>query len=271
MANLIKENFIGRIYESNNFGKFKIIEYVGKDNNDNDLFKIQFKDTGYINIVSYVAIRHGAVRDKMKPVIAGIGYVGNLDKPISSPELFQFYKPWNDMMNRCYNKNDKDYPGYGAIGISVDPRWHCFANYYEDIQHIPNFELKLKYPKEYQIDKDYLQRNIPKSQRVYSKDTCIWLSKHDNVSLMSDRYDNEYHGVLYRDGGYNVRYQNKQYGKYPDLITAANVYNYVYTLFNINNPFIQVPYINENIPYVSPQDAFQKLINPKLMCKIVQQ
>ena len=43
------------------------------------------------------------------------------------------------MIHRCYNKNDADYKYYGALGITVDPRWHNFGNYYEDIKLLPKF------------------------------------------------------------------------------------------------------------------------------------
>lgn len=34
-----------------------------------------------------------------------------------------------------------------------------------------------------ELDKDFLQQGLNKSEMVYSKDTCIWLSDHDNGKL----------------------------------------------------------------------------------------
>lgn len=191
---------------------------------------------------------------------------------VSSPEVIAFYRSWNDMINRCYNATDKDYPLYGKIGVRVDPRWFCFANFYEDIKLLPGYYNKLKYPNKYQLDKDYLQRHLPKSQRVYSKDTCIWISKFDNIALISaeNKSLSGYHGVIYRDNGFCVRYYNRYYGKYSNDIAAANAYNHLYELLNRSNQFNNIPIINQNIPYMSPEETMNYIINPKIMCKIVQ-
>jgi hypothetical protein len=39
------------------------------------------------------------------------------------------YKAWNDMMDRCYDEDNKDYKNYGGRGIIVCPAWHSLANY----------------------------------------------------------------------------------------------------------------------------------------------
>ena len=100
---MIVENFIGRIYDSNNFGKFKIIDEAGYVKNDRK-FVIQFLDTGYITEALYTAIRHGRVRDRLVPNIAGVGCIGS-DITITDEKYYTYYKSWNDMMNRCYNRN----------------------------------------------------------------------------------------------------------------------------------------------------------------------
>ena len=184
---------IGATYPSNNYGEFVVLDKVGINR-----YSIKFFNTGSITTASSDAIQSGRVKDKYFPLVAGIGYVGSFDGKVSSKEIMPFYSSWNDMINRCYNKNDKDYKYYGALGITVDSRWHNFGNYYEDIKLLPNYNKKLLYPREYQLDKDYLQLHIPKSQRIYSRHTCMWISKYDNTMIMNrdncnDR--NSYYGV----------------------------------------------------------------------------
>ena len=41
-----------------------------------------------------------------------------------SPEMTRLFGRWNNMHNRCYNKNHKSYPHYGAKGIGVCHEWH---------------------------------------------------------------------------------------------------------------------------------------------------
>lgn len=180
------------------------------------------------------------------------------------------------MIHRCYNINDNDYSHYGAVGIKVDPSWFCFNTYYNDVQKLPNHDLKLKYPSMYQLDKDHLQLNIPKSQRIYSKETCIWLSKHDNTliatyerDITNGRYNipNRYSGVVYRDSGYVARFNNQSYGKYSNPIAAANAYNFIFAERNRYNPFFNIDYIpNRDIQPMSLDEIAKYSINLKPMC-----
>ena len=153
------------------------------------------------------------------------------------------------MMNRCYNINDKDYKHYGALGISVAVEWHSFFNFYCDVINLPGYEYKLQYPDIYNLDKDYLQLNLPKSQRVYSKYTCIWISKYDNTLIMSVEQDtiSGYHGIVYRDNAYHVRIKNMQFGRFNCPEAAANLYNYLYPLFMEKYNQIFIP---NNVPYI---------------------
>ena len=43
------------------------------------------------------------------------------------------YSSWTSMKDRCLNENSKDFPKYGAIGISVCERWMSFENFYSDM------------------------------------------------------------------------------------------------------------------------------------------
>ena len=264
------DKYIGRIYESNNFGPFTLIKYLGKDDKGYKHYNIKFINTGTISEASIEAIRKGRVKDKYAPNVAGIGYIGSFEGKITSEEIMMLYRPWNDMIHRCYNQTDKDYCMYGALGIRVDPRWFDFGNYYHDVQELPGFENKLKYPDKYQLDKDYLQMHIPKSQRIYSRDTCMWISKHDNIVLMNRESINSsgYYGVVYRNHGYRVRFGNIAYGNYSDPIAAANAYNHAYLLSSINNKFNNIIVIND-VPYMSPKETTKYLLNPKTMCKII--
>ena len=242
------KDYIGKIYDSNNYGKFKIIQEAFMIGRNERHFKIQFLNTGYITIASYSAIRHGSVKDYLVPCVAGVGYLGYFYKPVSSPDVSPFYMTWNDMINRCYNMNDKDYYLYGALGIRVDERWFNFSNFYNDIKLIPGYENKIKYPSIYQLDKDYLQMHIPKNQRIYSINTCIWISKFDNIMIMNRENPNAsgYFGVYYRNGAYCTRFNNKTYGRFSTPEAAANLFNYLYPAFK--NEFNNIEILNDVEP-----------------------
>lgn len=44
------------------------------------------------------------------------------------------YQVWGAMINRCFNPNNRNYPGYGKRGITVCERWRTsFENFYVDM------------------------------------------------------------------------------------------------------------------------------------------
>lgn len=68
------------------------------------------------------------------------GEVKRVDgKRVASPE----YRAWQLMRNRCLNKNSKDYPYYGAIGIRICKRWDTFENFLADMGRKPTDTLTL--------------------------------------------------------------------------------------------------------------------------------
>lgn len=49
------------------------------------------------------------------------------------------YKAWDQAKARCYNKNNKKYPLYGARGIKMCQRWRdSFSNFLEDMGKKPS-------------------------------------------------------------------------------------------------------------------------------------
>lgn len=47
------------------------------------------------------------------------------------------YKSWQAMKQRCSNPNAPDFVRYGARGISYDPAWEDFENFYRDMGDRP--------------------------------------------------------------------------------------------------------------------------------------
>ena len=48
------------------------------------------------------------------------------------------------------------------------------------------------YIKGFELDKDILQKNIPNNEKIYSPNTCIFVSKSENIKEMLSRRDNNY-------------------------------------------------------------------------------
>jgi hypothetical protein len=47
------------------------------------------------------------------------------------------YNVWGNMMHKCYDLYHTNYSYYGGRGITVDPRWHNFENFYADMGPAP--------------------------------------------------------------------------------------------------------------------------------------
>ena len=177
------------LYHTTNYGDYRIIQNLGYINNDSKLWiRIKFILTGYEKDIRYDYIGHD-IQDPYYPRIYGVACMGEItvSRAVYKPD----YDRWISMISRCYNKYDKDYARYGAIGITVSKEWLIFANYYNDIKYLPGYRFKQQDPYKYHLDKDYLQQDVEYNKTIYSKDTCIWIDKSINSKLANSKIFND--------------------------------------------------------------------------------
>lgn len=72
---------------------------------------------------------------------------------------YPVYAVWNAAMQRCHNPKSRQWPDYGARGLTVCERWHCVENFVADMGH-PPFEGAT------------LERK--RNNEGYSPDNCVW-------------------------------------------------------------------------------------------------
>lgn len=96
-------------------------------------------------------------------VIAGVGYRGNVDFLAYDKE----YCMWKDMIYRCVNENNRLYPYYGGLGVTIDPRWLCFEIFLYDFVNVQNYD-KVRSKSSFVIDIVSKQKNIPEGERIYA-------------------------------------------------------------------------------------------------------
>ena len=166
---------LGNIYTTNAGFEYEVMERIGS-NKTGTIYRIKFKNTGYIKDVYTKNIKSGEIRDPYEPQIAGVGYMG--DAVIKGNE--RYYNIWRLILNRCYNPKDKDYPRYGNMGITVDPRWFNFDNFRKDMPYIDGYNPILFLQGKLFLDKDVKQAYLPKNNRIYSKDTCAFITEDMN-------------------------------------------------------------------------------------------
>lgn len=180
----MKDIDFNKDYESKRCGTFKIIEILPNAGpNHLRMVRIKFNNTGYIKDVRLEHAKTGNVADDSIPSVLGVGWYGNVKE--EHKDVRHWYKIWVGMLSRCYNEKDSNYHLYGEKGVTVCDRWLVFENFLEDIKHIPGYPEAAKRPGGYQLDKDYSQFYLPHDQRVYSKETCRFLTGADNVGLVS--------------------------------------------------------------------------------------
>ena len=234
-----------KIFHSNNYGEFKIIEQAGySEDGKHKLVKIQFIRTGVERIVKYDDILKGEVRDtsyknKYQAIqVLGYSYMQDVNRVLKTT--------WHNMMNRCYDVNSNGYSTHGAKGVTVAPEWHDFETFKRDVMNIPGWLNKYNNPAVYELDKDLFQYNTPYSCTVYSKDTCIWLYKSLNVQIAGrPRYAaNIYYNSIYEVcNNFYVKTlvpTLPNYGPFNSLDAAINMLNYCYTSIGLYQLMIPI-------------------------------
>lgn len=223
-----------KVFHSNSFGDFKIIEHVGwTEDMKYRLVKIKFIKTGTERIVRYDDAINGEVKDttfndkyEAKEII-GISPMQNIERMLNLT--------WRNMMNRCYNINSNGYSSHGAKGVTVAPEWHDYETFRRDVINIPGWLNKYNDPASYQLDKDLFQFNTPYSQTVYSKDTCVWLHQSLNTHIIGRNrfaaniyYNNSIFEVCNTYYVKTVYPTLPNYGPFNSLDAAINMLNYCY-------------------------------------------
>lgn len=94
------------------------------------------------------------------------------------------------VMDRCYNPNFKQYKNYGGAGVTVDDRWkNDYNKFAEDVVELPGFDYELFINGKLELDKDTLY----KGNKVYSKDTCVLLTRKENMQYRPSVHSREFY------------------------------------------------------------------------------
>jgi len=159
-----KDMIKGAIHKTLNCGELVICKFNSKSS-----VEVEFLLTGCKVNAHSGSIRLGSVKDPMKPFNFGVGFVGvGNHKTTVNGSRTRCYQVWRDMLERCYcPKSHKTRPTYKDCSVSDE--WHNFQNFADWFQS--------NYKEGLQIDKDI----IIDGNRVYSKDTCLFVTPKKNI------------------------------------------------------------------------------------------
>ena len=154
--------------------------YQRKDGYKNyEFYLCRFED-GTIIESSYTSLLSGCIMNPNTPTVFDIGYLGQ-GKHVGSIDSkpTREYSLWGRMLERCYSeKYQKRQPTY--IGVLVDSRWHSFQNFCDDIEQLAGYHEWKDGKTPMEIDKDILCKRKQITPKIYSKDTCMFVTVNEN-------------------------------------------------------------------------------------------
>lgn len=130
-------------------------------------------DSGFETTAKSFNIRNGGVKDKLRPSIYGVGFIGDGDyKAVNKGITTTAYKKWFQMIRRCYDYDGFQLKNPTYIGCKVCDEWHNFQNFAKWFYSQEN-----SLNDDFELDKDL----ILDGNKTYSPDLCSILSRHDNI------------------------------------------------------------------------------------------
>lgn len=169
-----KDQYLYKVFDSNNSGKFVVIDYEGKDK-----VWIQFLKTGFVKTATTRTIASGKVKDPFSPKHFNKGYLGlgNFSKKDK-----RVYSAWRNMLSRCYSGVYDSYSECEVCDEWLD--YQVFAKWYTSQENWNNVK--------YQLDKDI---STDCRGKLYSPEFCKLVPKLQNIAAIRIQSTNKNNGV----------------------------------------------------------------------------
>lgn len=232
ISNNSKKYINGSTWINNDGCKYEIIGHTDRIKNGTasarPYYLCKFED-GTIVEASYNHIYDGQIKNPNYPSVCGVGCfgVGKWKATINYKKTKE-YQLWCRLLNCCYNTECKYYKDYGGKGVTVSNEWLNYQQFCNDIQYLPGYDEWNTTDLEYVLDKDILCDKKGIYPKIYSKETCIFITYKKNSEISSvtgkqflatrveDNYNEEFDNILNFVKKYNLVYssvRNCIYGK----------------------------------------------------------
>lgn len=186
--NTSKKYYTGSVWPTANCGDLKILGQLNIKSMKSSgygsfrTFLCEF-ECGYKTESTGTAIKKGLIYNPFFKNVCNVGFIGIGEfKSRDKKGMTREYSVWKSMIYRCYSPNAyKTHPTYNDC--FVDERWHNFQNFAKDIKRLIGYERWALNHEKMELDKDIKI----KSNRTYSKDTCLFVTKKENTKEMNNR------------------------------------------------------------------------------------
>ena len=87
----------------------------------------------------------------------------------------RLFRIWQGMKDRCSNTNNPEYKYYGAKGVRVCDEW------INDFEAFYQWAINNGYKEYLVIDKDIKCSELNLKIKIYSPQTCLWITSEENT------------------------------------------------------------------------------------------
>lgn len=170
----IRDNILGKEFDTNNCGKCFVIDYKGCRK-----VTVMFYNPIFAVNCTLQNLKNGEVDNPFFPNMYGKGFFGVGKHKFVRDKA---YSSWRDMLRRCYS-DEVIVKNLAYKDVKVCDEWLNFQNYAEWFYSQTFSEAKDDNDKFYQLDKDILL----KGNKIYSPDTCCFVPADLNRLFTSSK------------------------------------------------------------------------------------
>ncbi len=136
-----------------------------------------------------------------------------------NPVHKKLHELWRSMINRCCSPRSHSYDNYGALGVTICDKWMSYDGFLDDVDSIDGYNIDKLIKGNLQLDKDVKQSDIDISDRIYSLETCVFVTKSENSG---NRWNNKlFIAMNYFDDKYVITKNREKFCRENNIDTSS--------------------------------------------------